>query len=88
MSVVRGHKIIVAQNLTDTLSLIETQSDNQAVLQHFRVTVRRREGSVIDIVKIPSDEPIFAVRSEGSVFLYNLRTKAHLDIAQMIALDY
>lgn len=70
------------------MSLIETQSDNKTVLQHFRVTVRRREGSVIDIIKVPTDEPIFAVRAEGSVFLYNLRTKAHYDIAHAIALDY
>jgi len=47
-------------------------------MQEFRVTQKKAEGIVLDIVRIPSDEPIFAVRCESSVFLYNLRSKKHM----------
>ncbi len=80
--------MLVAQNFETTLQLLDYRSDSLAVLAEFKVTKKYQDGVVLDCVKLPSEEPIYAIRSEGSVFLYNLRTKMHLNLASEIGIEY
>ena len=67
---------------------VDTLSDPKQKVENFRVTKREEEGPVIDLAKVKSDEPIYIVRSNNAIFLYNLRDRKHKDLAKQNSLDY
>jgi hypothetical protein len=63
---------VIAYAYKPNLFLANLQSEDRAISADFKVTRRVTEGAVLDCVKLPTDEPIYVIRSESSVFLYSL----------------
>ena len=85
-----NQKFLVAQDQLTTICLIDTKSDIAKAVKEFKLKQNYTNGAISDIIKIPQftkERPIVVVRSEGALFLFNLRTRGYTKLASATSLD-
>ena len=83
-------KFLVAYDQLSTLSLIDVRSDLNKAVKEFKLKQNYTNGTIADILKTPmftKERPIVIVRSEGSLFLFNLKTRGYTKLASAASLD-
>ena len=68
-------KLLVAFDQLSTISLIDVKSDLTKAVKEFKIKQNHTNGAIGDILRTPTFtkvRPIVIVRSEGSLFLFNL----------------
>ena len=73
----RGPQFVCAYGYKPNIFLCNFQNENRVLTADFKVTRKAIEGAVVDCARLPTEDPIYAVRGEQSLFLYNLKTKTH-----------
>jgi len=83
-------KFLVALDQKPSIKLIDVRSELTKAVKEFKLKPNYTNGAISDIIRtqlFTKERPIVIIRSEGSVFLFNLLTRGYTRLATAVSLD-